>query len=281
MQVSDSTEMVLLVEQGKQVMIVQTTADEVIEHFAISRVAKEALESWRSGRPEVADVVLGHTTAVPYRVRLDEMYEASVQTEHALGDIRSADVRRIASIRDWNPNFAFTHLFHYVLESRGRPFTYGEFREFAKSSVGKSMLSEEAWEAVRHATESGSNISLGAARDAMQWRVGNAYYSFLRELIVFGELRKRGLDLRLHPLADALFRVDAWIGSTVVCLYIGNSQFRSGTRGRKPRVEQLLGPDFSFVHIHLPNQRKFGVLYLPTQQELDAAAKEIAEASRG
>lgn len=261
-------------------MTVQTTADEVIEHFAVSRDAKEALGSWRSDRPEVAGVVLGHTTTVPYRVKLDEMYEASVQTEHALGDIRSGDVRRIVSIRDWNPQFAFTHLFHYVLESRGRPFTYGEFREFAKSSVGQSMVSDEAWEAVRRATESGSNFSLDAARDAMQWRVGNAYYSFLRELIVFGELRKRGLDLRLHPLADALFRVDAWIGSTVVCLYIGNSRFRSGTQGRKPRVEELLGPKFSYVHIHLPNQRRYGELYLPTPHELDSAAKEIAQASR-
>lgn len=262
-------------------MTLQTTAHEVIEHFAVSRNAKEVLESWRTRRPEVADVVLGHTTTVPYRSGLDEMYATSAQTEHALGNIRSADVRRIVSIRDWSPNFAFTHIFHYVIEMLEKPFTYGEFREFAKSPVGNSMLSEEAWEAVKCATESDASILRSMARDAMQWRVGNAYYSFLRELIVFGELRARGLDLRLHPLADALFRVDAWIGSTVICLYIGNDRFRSGTQGRKPRVEQLLGPEFSFVHIHLPNQRRFGELYLPTKQELDAAAKEIAGASCG
>ncbi|MCO8127269.1 hypothetical protein NHL50_08615 [Acidimicrobiia bacterium EGI L10123] len=106
-------------------------------------------------------------------------------------------------------------------------------------------------------------------------RVGNAYYSFLRELYVVALLRDRGVDARFHPLADALFRVDLWVDRTNVSLFIGNNLFRSSTTGCKDRPELFLAdasPPFQHESIQLPVQHRFGVVHLP---EVDAV-RELA-----
>lgn len=164
-----------------------------------------------------------------------------------------------------------THVLHYALEKHGRPFTYQEFRYFCESdAAGQQMLWESAMRAITEAAEHG----MALARAWMR-RIGNFYYSFMRELVVRAELRERSVDLEMHPLADALFRVDAWSGRTVVGLYIGNRAFRDGPAGRKPQTVAVLGPSFRYVAINMPRQHAFGRLHVPVTEALDDAAARI------
>ncbi|MCH9733108.1 MAG: hypothetical protein K0U78_00895 [Actinomycetia bacterium] len=252
---------------------IATTSDEVIVHLAVSDPARRALASWLKSRPQVAEYVLSHETRVPYTTSLADLQYVAEHTDHALGHVSKDQISKVTSIRDWNPPFAMTHVLHYALETIGGPFTYQDFQEFCNNnSKARSMLTNPSLEAVETAA-----VLHGRplARMAMKWRVGNSYYSFLRELITLASLREVGIDLRIHPLADALFRTDAWTKNCIVSLYIGNSQFRNGNRGRKPQPKELLGSSFRYLSLELPTQHIFGSVHVPDENRLCAAAQEI------
>lgn len=250
-----------------------TTADDVLEQLCVSTSSRRALERWRAERPTVADHVLNHITRVPYAVDSAAIAQVSRSTEHALGEVSKADGEGVASINDWNPEFAFTHVLHYALEEFGEPFTFQGLRQFcSEDAKAREMLWDPAHEKVAAVTESAGPEM---ARAAMRWRIGKVYYSFLRELYVLAELRERGVDLEVHPLADALFRADAWSGTTVVSLYLRNGRYRDGREGRKRSTASLLGPSFDVVEISMPTLRMFGRVHLPAAPALDAAARDI------
>ena len=84
--------------------------------------------------------------------------------------------------------------------------------------------------------------------------------------------------LRAHPLADALFRADAWSGRTVLSLYIGNPRFREGPRGRKPRTADILSgaePPFRVEELRLAAGHAFGRVHLPGGDQIRAVARRI------
>lgn len=115
----------------------------------------------------------------------------------------------------------------------------------------------------------------------MRWRIGNAYYSFLREAYVMAELRSRRLDVRSHPLADALFHVDCWVGDVNIELCIGNRQFRAGGLGRKTASSELLSdaePRFRTLQIELPVGREFGRVHFPDNLTLNQVAERLRSA---
>ena len=117
---------------------------------------------------------------------------------------------------------------------------------------------------------------------AIRWRIGLAYYSFVRETYTIAALRSGGLDVRAHPLADALFRVDAWTGRTVLALYIRNPRFRDGPRGRKPRTADILAnshPPFRYEELLLPVRHQFGCVHLPAADQIRAMAKRLQAAA--
>lgn len=253
-----------------------TTAQDVIQRFCVSPAAKEELDRWKRDRPPVAEHVLEHVTRVPYRVDAATLQQVAESTEHALGEVKRKDAESVRPIVDWNPLFAFTHVLHYALETLGKPFTYEDFRSFcAEDTKAREMLWDPANVAIEETARAVGSL---LAHAAMRWRIGNAYYSFLRELTILVELRERGLDLETHPLADALFRVDAWSGRTVVGLYIGNPKYRDGDAGRKKKTDVLLGPTFGYVPINMPTQHRFGALHVPTAEALDKAAAKIRSA---
>ena len=112
----------------------------------------------------------------------------------------------------------------------------------------------------------------------MRWRIGVAYYSFAREVYTIAVLRAGGLDFRAHPLADALFRVDAWTGRTVLSLYIRNPRFRDGARGRKPRTADILAgaqPPFRYEELRLAAGHVFGCVHLPEAGQISAVARRV------
>ncbi|MGH3398201.1 MAG: hypothetical protein ACRDPO_26285 [Streptosporangiaceae bacterium] len=235
----------------------QTTAAEVSATFAVTPRARELLHRWQADplRPQVPPVVLAHATRVLY-------------------DLDPAAVQPVV---DWRPDFAFTHVMHLALEAVGDLPTFQAFADFcAGDPAGRTALGDPAREIRRQAREQ------GYARDdvagAVRWRIGLAYYSFVREVYTIAVLRSAGLDVRAHPLADALFRVDAWGGRTVLSLYVRNAAFRDRQRGRKPRASQILAgaePPFRYQELSLDTRHEYGCVHLPEAAQIRALAARI------
>ena len=257
-------------------MALQTSAQDVIDRFCLTPAASAELNSWQRDKPEVAEHVLAHVSRVPYGLSSATLAGVMESTRHPLGDIRKTDIKDVTAISDWHPRFAVVHVLHYALESLGGVFTYDQFREFCSGDdKAETMLVGPACEAVADAARS---VGAHVARDAMTWRIGLFYYSFLRELFILCKLRERGLPLEMRPLADALFRVDHWAGNTVVGLYVRNQKYRDGECGRKPRTLDLLGTGFNLVSLDMPTQHTYGRVHVPDTDTLDAAASRIKAA---
>lgn len=261
---------------------VRTTATEVINRFAgRSKSAAARLASWRRDpdRVRVVEVVESHVSVALYDVTAADIERVCQETDHALGDIRKAEVQNVLTVRDWYPAFAFTHVFHHALERLGDVPTYQVFRRFcSQDETAQEMLTSPA-RAVVAAAEESPTYDASQVRNAVQWRVGNAYYSFLREIYVFVALREGGVDLRMHPLADALFRVDAWVDDLNLDLYVGNLAFRAGQSGRKLPSADILrdaDPPFRFLALELAPASKFGQVHLPSEGEIARIADAIA-----
>lgn len=256
-----------------------TTYQDVTDHF-IERScrARSFLEAWRQ-QPDKAAVVPFVEAAVTravYALSPADVEDACRRTEHALGDIRKETVGAVDAIVDWHPAFAFQHVLHYVLEATDGIPTYQDFRAFCRSdSEARAMLAAPAAERVRVAE------SLGAtrqdARDAMRWRVGNAYLSFLRELYVLTVLREAGVDARYHVLADVLLRVDFWAGDLCFSLFVRSPRFMTASGGRKiPAPSVLADGPFAFAQLELPVRREYGRVHLPDRGDVLRAAEDAA-----
>jgi hypothetical protein len=281
----------LLTAPGRQPMvgagprreeIVETTAAEVTATFAVTAAARKLLRQWRSdpARPQVPPAVLGHVSRVLYRLEPAQVEDACRASEHPLGDIRRETAMAVRPVVDWRPDFAFSYVLHLALETLGRVPTFGQFSAFcADDPAGYAALGEPARQ-IRE-TARRQAYEPGQVMDAVRWRIGIAYYSFVREVYTIAVLRAAGLDVRAHPLADALFRVDAWTGRTVLSLYIRNPRFRDGARGRKPRTADILAgarPPFRFEELILETRHEFGCVHLPEAGQITAMAARLAPA---
>jgi hypothetical protein len=170
---------------------------------------------------------------------------------------------------------------HLALETLGRLPSFQDFADFCRENpVGYAALGEPARQIRESASRQGYLPAHAAL--AVRWRIGLAYYSFVREIYTIAVLRSAGLDVRAHPLADALFRVDAWLGRTVLSLYIRNPRFRDGARGRKPRTQEILSgaePPFRFEEIRLSPGHEFGCIHLPDAGQIQGVARRLQAGS--
>jgi hypothetical protein len=258
---------------------VETTAQEVIATFNVTPRARELLRRWEtdSARPHVPRIVLGHTAKVLYELDPSAIERTCKATEHPLGEISKEVATSVRPVVDWRPDFAFTHVMHLALEALGAVPTFGEFRRYcAEDPVGRTALGDPARRAAQDARRQG--YPAGPVAQGVRWRIGLAYYSFVREMYTIAVLRAAGLDVRAHPLADALFRVDAWTGRTVLSLYVRNSAFRDGARGRKPRTVSILAgarPPFRYEELRLETRHEFGCVHLPEAAQVAALARRL------
>jgi hypothetical protein len=257
----------------------ETTAKDVIATFAVTPRAQALLRRWQGDttRPHVTRTVLEHTTRVLYELEPSRIEIACKATEHPLGDIPKKVAISVQPIVDWRPDFAFTHVMHIAMEVLGAVPTFQDFTRFcADDPIGRTALGDPARQARDHARRLGYPPEHAA--QAVRWRIGLAYYSFVREMYTITLLRAAGLDVRAHPLADALFRVDAWTRRTVLSLYIRNSRFRDGARGRKPRTVDILAgsqPPFQYEELRLATRHEFGCVHLPEANQIRAIARRL------
>jgi hypothetical protein len=260
----------------------KTTSQEVVATFAVTSRAQALLHRWQTdpARPHVSRTVMAHTTIAVYDLNPSDVEATCKASEHPLGDIRKETAVAVGPVVDWRPDFAFTYVLHLAMETLGRLPTFQEFSRFcAEHPAGRAALGDPAREMRERATRQG--YASAAVTQAIRWRIGLAYYSFVRELYTIAVLRAAGLDARTHPLADALFRVDAWAGRTVLSLYIQNPRFRDGPRGRKPRTEVILAgarPPFRYEVLRLATRHQFGCVHLPDPGQIAAIAKRLRSA---
>jgi len=260
-----------------------TGSEDVIARFSRSQQAAARLRRWKLdvSKRRVVPWVLAHVTRVVDCIRPGDVLRisnsiAADRSRHALGQIKKADIEKIIEVRDWHPDFAFTHLMHFVIEDTGELPT---FDEFIRHRIFKDALYDDIRRQVARAGR-GAGQTEALAKAAVRWRIGNAYYSFLKEQYVISVMRSEGVDVRQHPLADALFRVDCWAAETNIDLYVRNKIFRSGdgNAGRKTRSGNLLSdtvPPFKNIVLEFAPRHTFGDVHLPDAGEVRRACKAL------
>ncbi|HLH64163.1 MAG TPA: hypothetical protein VKV27_00530 [Solirubrobacteraceae bacterium] len=168
------------------------------------------------------------------------------------------------------------HSLYFATETLGRPPLWDELVQMWRADGPiKDMLGLPARRVVNEAAAAGHSQS--DAQEAMWWRLGNAYYSSLRELYVLAVLREAGFPVEYHVIADALFRVDFWLGDIVISLFVANAQYRDGEgAGRKPSARDIVGdcPAFSFVDMPRLTRHEYGTVHLPSKAEIQRFAAE-------
>ncbi|MEV0752360.1 hypothetical protein [Streptosporangium sp. NPDC050280] len=255
-----------------------TTSQDVLKLFKVTSLAEAVFQRWISdtSKAEVVPHVMEHRTSVVYDLTPASVESVCRATAHALGNVKRVVAERERAIVDWHPPFAFTHTLHYALETLGHLPTWQEFSVFARDDAkGHHMLWGPAIRVASDVHHAWGGPSWDDAWDGVRWRVGNAYYSFLREIYVVAHLRASGLDVRVHPLADALFRVDFWSGRTACSLLIKNAKFKEGDQGRKIPTDRILEgaePGFRFHKIQLEPATEFGVVRLPSSEDIHRVA---------
>lgn len=283
----------------------QTTSGDVLELFRGSDRAHRAFEGWRTdpARRDVHAVALGHISRHVYdiesvaikrlqiRIKKDSAVRYAVKSKlvrphdhnalHPLGAIDPADNRNDRA-RDWSPPGTFNLAFHVHLErTNGAIFTYPEFEAAAEQD--DEVLGPLLWHNKRDVVaelraKATSDEDRCRADNAVQWRLGCAYYSFFREVYVLASLREAGIDLRLHPLADALFRTDFWTTDGYsVSLRVPNAVFAdSSGRGRKPPMEAFGQSVFvGAVPLTVAVPRDFGTIELPKSQTITTLIQQL------
>jgi hypothetical protein len=244
---------------------------DVAQHFGSAGAAERELNRWctRRGRQHIATRVLEHVSRQVHEVRPQEIQDLA--TSHPLGNLHPPQGYKVPGIKNWHPGFAFTHLFHFCLEDLEGIFSFDQFLAWSRDPARSGWLWDPMMQIIN------SRRTDEARRDAsasIRWRIGLAYYGFLREVYVVASLRSLGVLALSHPLADALFRTDTWCGTTVVEVFIENDEFKRNQHGRKPTAEDLLGDQvkFSFERLQMPNRHEFGRVHLPD----DRAIAELA-----
>jgi hypothetical protein len=239
-----------------------TTAAEVRRVFNVTEASRDRFNNWHSTRPRVAAHALGHTAAVVNALTSTDT--ADVFRQESLGAALSARGQAVLPIDDWRPEFAPAYVFHRAVESLGRLPGWGEFRRFCQGDEqAVVMLWGPAADLVDQVT--GRGVEGSVARAAMRRRIGREYAEFVRALHVAAALRERGLAVLTHPLAEAVFGVDAWAGRVVFVL-------RDGPHRAEELLFQAMPPYF-FERV--PGLERG----LPSERELDTVVRRLTPAT--
>ncbi|WP_328447460.1 hypothetical protein [Amycolatopsis sp. NBC_00438] len=282
----------------------ETSADEVRETFLVTPEAEVAYYGWENDtrRAEVVRKMRDHTTRAIYDCRLEHFEWIKKNHTHPLGKINKEKIEHITLARDWYPRFAFVHLFHVLLEKLGRLPLWDEVNKFITNDPeGMRMLGAERTElkdrifpgeletviAKYPGCKDPENRANALAEASLNWRIGNAYYGFMREMYTVVALRALEVPVKVHPLADANFRTDGWVDEKILSVFVTNPTYKVAEeeeramrhhQGRKKKVDKLFpNSEFSFVELTMERADHFGVFHFPKEAEI----KRVSELLKG
>ncbi len=245
------------------------------------RKAQYAFDAWKIDRRYSGEVV-------PFVVSFDQEYLFTIKRtqfdevkaviesnprEHALLGVSSSD--NIALTKNLNTPWAFVQLFHRYLQERQSLPTWLEWRDWLRNDA-KDLFAVPASRRVHFGRL--DEFGKEAIKRGLNWRLGNVYYSCMRELDVLIRLRDEyELPVKYHILADALFRVDYWRGLRTACLFVSNDEMKAAQAGRKDRPAKFLAkPPFEeHYEAVMEKQHTYGNLHLATDKTVAGIAAAL------
>ena len=253
---------------------IEDVCRDLLDHA--NAAGQSCYRSWKA-RPGYEDVVrfvhdFRHRRL--FELRIADVDATVMASRHALGNIRA--VEQLAEVENLTVPFAFHHIFHWCLEEDGRVPTWQRMVDWIKGPAGPAFLapirSKLGW-------DEASEARRRRLARALQWRIGKAYYSAVREVELLTRLREQHhVAAKYHLLADVLLRTDLWVDRTLVCTYFPNPRYRDGSQGRKPPSAQFFRPG-DFTILHLPIQRQgFGLFWRVSENSVAEVAARIREA---
>lgn len=259
----------------------QECLDELVAHGgpAIQRLASRWATSprFRVVRPFVRS--MEHRAL--YAQSLDEVTAAINETEHALGDRRARVIKghfKAKYVEDMNPPFATQHIMHMLMEKLGRFPLWQDVQPF---------LTDEAPELFYQPMKDGlswhnfSKIQKEEVIEVFWWRMGKAYYSFLREMDFLFRLRDvHGLDAKYHVFADVTLRADTWVGMVALELFMASRVFKDVEfkRGRKQEAGDLYKHgEMEALRLYIPPADKYGQVSLFPERTIEMVAEDLRD----
>ncbi|WP_328452005.1 hypothetical protein [Amycolatopsis sp. NBC_00438] len=245
-----------------------------------------------------------HVTKAIYDCTLGTFDDIKARHTHPLGEISKEEIRHIDLASNWEPDFAFVHLFHLMLEAKGQPPLWSEFDQFVETDRRLEMfradraalqdrIFREELEKIKTRFPKAAdpeNKAQFLAKASLDWRIGNAYYGFMREMYTAVALREKGLNVKVHPLADANFRADGWLGRNILSVFVINPRFKVADqkraeqrqKGRKKAVEDLFpGNQFGFAELTMEGAERFGEFHFPSQAAIDEVERSLRRMLNG
>lgn len=200
-------------------------------------------------RLTLADVV--RVTRSPDRnVRTDHpLLDPSQSTDRYMHLIRSTDIGA-GAFKNMNVPWSMHMLLHRLLEEKGALFRFEEFDRQLKGPW-RDIYWEPATSSIK------GDLSAAQIEVGYRYRVGLAYYDFLRELDLYVRLRDMGLPIRYNVFADVVFGIDFWCGRTLIGVFVQNEEFRTMSGGRKASIDAHVDPGVFLVD-YLPKEAASG-----------------------
>ncbi len=171
----------------------------------------------------------------PTDIKNHVQYLAKFPEEHALGDVRPSEQTDL--IKNISPTPPLVLSFHSLLESISRIPKFSEFWEFHLENHHFFMGS----------CLKAANLPVKPTKEmwdkhpdlrTIRYRLGNAYYSALKEINILSGLRHRNhLDVRYHFVIDLEWKADLFLDDLLIEIYVSNKNFKSSDRGRKIKSE--------------------------------------------
>jgi hypothetical protein len=182
------------------------------------------LSGWRSHRPAAVGPLQGFVHERLFAVRpeaVEPLLSPPMERWPFPLTTRKADWA-IAALDDMTGGEPLALALHRFVEEHGRVPDWPETVAWMIEPHILATFVGPAWSLFHTMPEPGRpsrpRWQLGIA-----WRIGNAYLSFLREMDFLSRMTHvHGIPLRFHIVADAVLKVDFFVGSSLVCVWMKN-----------------------------------------------------------
>lgn len=209
---------------------------------------------------------------VLYRLAPSDVTKVMNATDHALGWMKGPEsrLRHLKKIANATPPYPVMLLLHDLLESLGRVPTWSDFSEYLFANPDLCMAS--LWKAADLGPQTEEDGWASQKLGAIRYRLGNFYYSFLREIHLIVVLRRvHGLDVRYHPLLDAEWKIDAVCSDFLIELYIYSVHYKGSKTARKQLCEEQ-NPGRLVEVVEMEAKQIFGECWRCSDTEIGEAA---------